>query len=177
MSHRSKREIAPPTPQALPPNVPWWGGAVKPGVALPSLRLVKPWPYLPVALPSLRLVKPWPYLQVASPFPSSSLLVQPPVNRSSKEANDGVLLTQVGEEHLRCRIIHLVPRLPVWSLDGCCTNTRWPRQSKYIQRSIREVNKIVFFLLSLSNVCYYLFVHTTHMMAKAIRTHFSGKRN
>ncbi len=35
MSHRSKREIAPPTPQALPPGVPWWGGAVKPGVAFP----------------------------------------------------------------------------------------------------------------------------------------------
>ena len=35
MSHRSKREIAPPTPQALPPSVPWWGGAVKPGVAFP----------------------------------------------------------------------------------------------------------------------------------------------
>ncbi|BAT12670.1 Os11g0146950 [Oryza sativa Japonica Group] len=35
MSHRSKREIAPPTPQALPPGVPWWGGVVKPGVAFP----------------------------------------------------------------------------------------------------------------------------------------------
>ncbi|KAG2558009.1 hypothetical protein PVAP13_8NG106000 [Panicum virgatum] len=35
MSHRSKREIAPPTPQALPPSVPWWSGAVKPGVAFP----------------------------------------------------------------------------------------------------------------------------------------------
>nr|CAB3470730.1 unnamed protein product [Digitaria exilis] len=35
MSHRSKRETAPPTPQALPPGGPWWGSAVKPGVAFP----------------------------------------------------------------------------------------------------------------------------------------------
>ncbi|CAN6349376.1 unnamed protein product [Urochloa humidicola] len=35
MSHRSKREVAPATPQALPPGVPLWGGAAKPGVAFP----------------------------------------------------------------------------------------------------------------------------------------------
>nr|CAB3505112.1 unnamed protein product [Digitaria exilis] len=33
--HRSKRATAPPTPQALPPDSPWWGSAVKPGVAFP----------------------------------------------------------------------------------------------------------------------------------------------
>ncbi|CAO2144474.1 unnamed protein product [Urochloa humidicola] len=36
MSHRSKREVAPPTPQDLPPGAPRWSGAVKPGVPLPS---------------------------------------------------------------------------------------------------------------------------------------------
>ncbi|CAN6194517.1 unnamed protein product [Urochloa humidicola] len=36
MSHRSKREVAPPTPQALPPGAPRWSGVVKPGVTLPS---------------------------------------------------------------------------------------------------------------------------------------------
>ncbi|CAL4885739.1 unnamed protein product [Urochloa decumbens] len=37
MSQRSKREVAPATPQDLPPGVPWCGDAVKPGVAFPPL--------------------------------------------------------------------------------------------------------------------------------------------
>ncbi|CAN6250427.1 unnamed protein product, partial [Urochloa humidicola] len=32
---------------------------------------------------------------------------------------------------------------PVWSLDGCHTNTRWPRQSIYIHRFIREFTRRV----------------------------------
>ncbi|KAL6843208.1 hypothetical protein ACP4OV_026921 [Aristida adscensionis] len=79
MSHRSKREVAPATPQALSPAVPWSRGAVKPGFAFP---------------------------------PSGEAMALPPVT---------------GQHH---RAEYYFVRFPIWSLDG-------PRQSIYIQRSIR----------------------------------------
>ncbi|CAL4988715.1 unnamed protein product [Urochloa decumbens] len=61
MSHRSKRDVAPATPQALPPGVPLWGGAAKPGVAFPL-------PSEAMALPPGLWTTPPPQSRFVSPY-------------------------------------------------------------------------------------------------------------
>ncbi|RLN19464.1 glutathione S-transferase T2-like [Panicum miliaceum] len=58
MSHRSKREVAPPSPQVPAADVPWHGNAVKPNVS--SQYLVKPWSHLQPAWWVSKPPRKWP---------------------------------------------------------------------------------------------------------------------